>query len=82
MGSFLFGSGSGKVSMSRARKADRIAQRHGARCIVADLPEGARYWFTAPNMGDPFDKATAKAVLEDLEAAGLVPLCAPRKAAK
>jgi hypothetical protein len=52
-------------------EADRIARRHGAwhvNCIESDGRR--RGWFSCPNRGAPFDRATAKAVMADIERAG------------
>ncbi len=71
MGDFLFGGSTGKVSKTRAAKLDRIARRHGARFIAADMPEGARSWFSCPNVGAPFDADVARAVLSDVKREGV-----------
>ncbi len=65
--SFMFGLHDGHLTA----KAQRIAKRHGADHINYTEPGGRRRgWFTSPNRGSPFDQATAKAVLSDIEAAG------------
>jgi hypothetical protein len=52
-------------------KAQAIAERHGADHINYTEPRGRkRGWFACRNSGSPFDQATARAVLDDLEAAG------------
>ncbi len=54
-----------------AAQADRIARRHGARHINYTEPRGEkRGWFECANRGEPWDSATARAVLADIERAG------------
>lgn len=66
-----FGVGRGRPQ-NRVRIA-AIAKRHGASFVVAELPgEGWRFWFTCPNAGHPFDRATRDAVFADLKSAGLL----------
>jgi hypothetical protein len=60
--------------MRKSVKIDRIARKHGAWFCSPNMPEGPRYWFSAPNRGEPFDSATAKAVLTECTAAGLWPI--------
>lgn len=51
--------------------ADRIAARFDAWHVNYTEPNGARRgWFACPNLGHPFDGATARAVLDAIEAAG------------
>jgi hypothetical protein len=70
MSEFMFGVGRG--APKNQRRINAIAKRHDAYLVVADIPgEGVKHWFCAPNMGHPFDAATAKAVKDDLRAAGL-----------
>jgi hypothetical protein len=72
MSEFHFGSGNGRIDNEMAERIHEIAQRHDATFIAVTLPgDGPRYWFSAANLGSPFDQATAKAVTADLEAAGL-----------
>lgn len=49
----------GLVSAAEARRIQRIAQEHGADFFAAE----GRYWFTCENLGDPFNGATARAVM-------------------
>lgn len=72
MSEFMFGTGRGRIKASAAKRIDKIAGRHGASFVTADLPgDGPRYWFAGPNLGHPFDQAMADAVWADLEHAGL-----------
>ena len=51
--------------------ADKIASRHGASHTNYTEPRGEkRGWFSAPNLGAPFDVATEQAVLDSIERAG------------
>ena len=72
MSQFHFGVGRGAIPAKLAKQVDAIAQKHGADFTNVKLPgEGYRYWFSCRNYGAPFDGATAKAVMADLEAAGI-----------
>ena len=66
------------------KRADQIARKHGAVLInhtdpgcgcgygcTYDCPENRRHWFCCPNLGEPFDSATARAVESDLRQAGI-----------
>lgn len=72
MSEYMFGLGRGNVPAALADRINKIAKRHGACFTNPKLPgEGWRYWFACPNLGFPFDKATAEAVFADLRAAGI-----------
>lgn len=72
MSEYHFGLGRGRVDETIARKIDRVAQRHGATFVWGGIPgEGPRFWFACPNQGEPFDRATRDAVIEELVNAGL-----------
>lgn len=67
--SFCFLLGAGHLP----QRANKIARRHGAVLVNYTEPRGEkRHWFEAPNLGAPFDGATARAVADDLERAGLI----------
>lgn len=67
MSEFMFGSGPGHLTNS----ANEIAEKHDAWLVNYTEPRGEkRHWFATKNLGNPFDGATAKAVLADVEAAG------------
>jgi len=52
-------------------KADKIAQRHDAWHVNYTEPNGQRRgWFACRNRGNPFDQATANAVMSDIDRAG------------
>lgn len=73
MGEYHFGTGNGKITDSAFKRLDRIARKHGATFTRVTLPgDGPRYWFSCPNLGHPFDGATARAVLDAVDAAGIV----------
>ena len=72
MSSFLFQVSTRRPSRKDARRMRQIASRHGATLIEADLIEGYRRWFCAPNLGHPFDTAVSRAVADDLRHAGLI----------
>jgi hypothetical protein len=67
MSEFMFGVHDGHLTA----KAQQIAKRHGASHVNYTEPRGRkRGWFACTNQGAPFDQATARAVLADIEAAG------------
>ena len=71
MSEHFFGLHSGHLT----KKADQIAEKHGAWHVNYDEFKGPgqierRGWFACPNRGNPFDGATAAAVMTDIEAAG------------
>jgi len=68
---YHFGCGSGRIDDEKAERIDEIARENGARFTATKMPEGWRYWFSAPNLGEPFDRQTAAAVWAALERAGL-----------
>lgn len=68
MGEHFFGTGRGRVSGRESARVDRIARRHGASFVAVSLPgDGPRFWFACPNRGEPFDGATARAVMAEVE---------------
>lgn len=60
---FMFGYGFGAVSAREWKRCEAHARNHGATFVSADMPEGPRYWFEAPNKGEPFNHSTARAVM-------------------
>ena len=67
------------------RKAAAIAKKHGAELINhtdpgcscgrgcrCDCPNNRRHWFTAENMGHPFDGSKSFAVETDLKKFGIL----------
>lgn len=69
----MFGVSRTKPTRHAARLMARIAKRHGATLVEADIPgTGYQRWYAAPNRGEPFDRALARAVRDDERAAGLV----------
>ena len=80
MSDYQFLSGNGYLPA----KAAKIAREHGAKLInhcdsgcacgygcptQHDCPRNRRHWFTAPNMGEPFDSELAREVEQALLAA-------------
>lgn len=71
MGEFMFGSGTGKLTAAERSIAERVAKKCGVSFAGnPKMPDGHRYWFTAPNRGEPFDSRAAREVAEALKAAG------------
>lgn len=57
------------------KKADQIAERYGASHVNYEEYRGPGQvekwgWFACQNRGYPFDDATARAVMADIDAAG------------
>lgn len=72
MSDYFFGLGKGKVTADAARRAQTIADQHGATFVNPTIPgDGPRYWFACRNRGEPFDRRTAIAVKVALAADGL-----------
>lgn len=68
MSEHMFGAGPGHLP----KRADKIARKHGAYLVNYTEPRGEkRHWFCCPNLGHPFDGATASAVMDALRAAGV-----------
>lgn len=67
MSEHFFGSHKGHLTA----RADRIAAKHvAAHCNYTEPRGERRGWFACRNRGEPFDSATARAVLADIEKAG------------
>jgi len=65
--------GNGRVPDHVAEAVDAVAARHDAHlCRHDDPATGWRYWLACDNRGAPFDGRTARAVVDDLDAAGLL----------
>lgn len=65
MSTFCFGYGTGEVSDETAeaiRQALDEADEGDVEFFSPRMPEGPRYWFACPNLGEPFDRATANRV--------------------
>ena len=78
MSQHFFGLGNGRIERDVVDAIDRIAAPHDASITTFDDPaRGPRYWMSCPNRGAPFDGATARAVLDELDAAGLWPPTSP-----
>jgi hypothetical protein len=68
MSEHFFGLGPGHLP----KRADNIAGKHGAYLVNHTERGEKRHWFACPNRGSPFDDATARAVMADLRAAGVL----------
>jgi hypothetical protein len=57
-----------KLSEEQVAKLEEIADRHDATFIYMNTP-GNRHksWFSCRNLGEPFNRNTARAVAEDIE---------------
>lgn len=71
MSEYMFGISRNKPTRRVARTMNRIAKKHGAYLVEANLPEGYQRWFCGPHLGQPFDGAMANAVYADIEANGI-----------
>lgn len=68
MSEHSFGSRRGKLTNEQVDVRERAAKKHGAWFVYADIPgDGPRSWFACRNQGSPFNEATARAVLNELE---------------
>ncbi len=69
MSEFMFGFSRSKPTRAQAKKMQRAAENHDAWLIQGTFPGvGYQRWFAARNYGSPFDQATAKAVMAEVEA--------------
>ena len=69
---YFFGMWNGSVSGKWLRAANKVSKKHDADVVAYTEPNGReRGWMSCFNRGAPFDKETARAVIRDLEAAGL-----------
>lgn len=73
MSEFMFSTSRTRVTDVARRKLERIAKRHGASFVEVSGPQFGGYlsWFTARNLGSPFDRDRANAVAADIAAAGI-----------
>jgi hypothetical protein len=73
MSEFMFGVSRQKPTRRIAKQLEKIAARHDAYLVEANLPgTGYQRWVAARNAGDPFNSNRSKAVHADLVAAGIV----------
>jgi len=81
MSEYHFGLTRIAVSQRTATRLDRIARKHGANYTgPIKLPgNDVCGWFSCPNRGQPFDAATASAVLADVAEAGITYPPEPRR---
>lgn len=70
MSEFHFLAGQGRLRAPA--KIAEVCKRHGAEFTWARMPEGWRFWASAPNRGAPFDGNLAARVRADLEKEGLL----------
>lgn len=75
MSSFSFCIRDVELSPSEVAGHRAIAEQHGAEFIYPGRMPGTPTtgWFTAPNLGEPFDRDRARAVRMALLEAGLIP---------
>ena len=76
MSEYFFGSFAGSLDDKTYEAASAIAEQHDCH-IVRNFTDGGhkppRGWMAGPNRGAPFDAQMQRAVLGELEAAGLWP---------
>lgn len=79
MSQHFFGVGDGRLTKTEIRRREQIARTHHAEFIYMH-PESCKcghghdpfecpvlhYWFACANMGEPFDSATARAVMAEI----------------
>lgn len=81
MGEYHFGVGTGRLTGRQIAARRKAARKHGAKFHVVHGNQGhcvcghgcrldecgiLNYWFSSPNMGEPSDSATARAVAAEL----------------
>lgn len=72
MSEFMFGVSRRRLNARERAICERIAREHGADLIECTLPgTGYQRWFTAPNLGEPFDSRTALAVRDAIAKRGV-----------
>jgi hypothetical protein len=72
MSEYMFGVSRTRPTAEAKRTMERVAKQHGVSFVDGVFPgDGYQHWFTTPNLGSPFNEATAKAVYDDLEKEGL-----------
>lgn len=71
-GGYHFGIAREALTPSEIERRQRIAKRHGAEFIWLGIVPGCetRGYFSAPNRGEPFDRALASAVAIELAEGG------------
>lgn len=73
MSEFFFMLGNGRVPDDVYERADKIARVHGATLVRYFGPEKVhRYWFSGPNLGEPFDRNLAARVSQSILDAGIL----------
>jgi hypothetical protein len=63
-----FGVRTGRLTQAQIKVRMRVAKRHGCRHYYMLDGNTYRSWFATRSEGEPFDGATARAVLADLRA--------------
>lgn len=67
MSEFMFGVSRAKPTRAEASRMERIAKKHGAYLVEANVPgTGYQRWFCTQNLGEPFNSRTARAVLAEI----------------
>lgn len=59
---YIFNTGTGTLAPAEVRRRHAIAAEHEAIFVYIQMPEAYRWWFAAPNLGEPFDRARVAAV--------------------
>ena len=63
-----FGLERGKRTSAEQEARHAAAARHGCTWVYCTIPgDGVRSWFSAPNLGEPFDSALSRAVMAELK---------------
>ena len=57
MSEYLFGVRYGKLDKAERTRRKKAAAKHNATFVYANMPDGTRSWFSADNLGEPFDIA-------------------------
>ena len=71
MNKYLFGVSSRKPKKAELKTLQIIASKNDCEFIAADLPDGFKMWFNTDDYGSASNRATSRAVYEDINLAGL-----------
>ena len=72
MGEHMWGCTRRKLSLTKSRRIDKLATKHGATFQTVRESDGRELsWFSCINRGDPHNKDVEEAVWTELEKAGL-----------
>lgn len=69
MSEHMFGVRRGRLTAAQFALRDELAKKHSVTFEYVSIPgTGPQSWFSCRGRGEPFDRATAAAVLDELHA--------------